>query len=268
MNTIDRSRQIRNLILLCTFAYMASYITRINYGAIIAEMELESGISRSQLSMALTGSFITYGAGQIISGILGDRFSPKKLVSTGFVITIIMNLLIPLCSDPYQMLSVWCVNGFAQSFMWPPLVRLMTSIMSSEEYARATVKVSWGSSFGTIFVYLVSPVIISVAGWKAVFVCSALIGVIMLGVWNKFCCDVKREPAKTKSDTCTGSAGKVFTPVMICIMVAIILQGMLRDGVTTWMPTYISETYNLSSVISILTGVILPLFSILSFQVA
>ena len=37
---------------------------------------------------------------------------------------------------------------------------------------------------------------------------------------------------------------------------------MLKDGVTTWMPTYISETYNMSNLIAILSGVILPIFNI------
>ena len=40
---------------------------------------------------------------------------------------------------------------------------------------------------------------------------------------------------------------------------------MLRDGVTTWMPTYIDETYKLGSAMSILSGVILPIFSISCF---
>ena len=51
-------------------------------------------------------------------------------------------------------------------------------------------------------------------------------------------------------------------------MLAIILMGMLRDGVTTWMPSYIAETYNFSNTVSIMTCVILPIFSIFSFQVA
>lgn len=99
---------------------MVSYITRINFGAIVSEIEQSTGILRSALSMALTGSFITYGTGQIVSGILGDRVSPKKLVSIGLIITCAMNVLIPLCPSPYLMLIVWCINGFAQSFMWPP----------------------------------------------------------------------------------------------------------------------------------------------------
>ena len=76
---------------------MVSYITRINYGAVISEMVDQTGLSRAVLSMALTGSFITYGTGQIISGICGDKFSPKKLVFYGLSLSIGMNLLIPFC---------------------------------------------------------------------------------------------------------------------------------------------------------------------------
>ena len=267
MEKLQTKKQINALALLLTITYMISYITRINYGAIISEMVDETGISKSLLSMALTGSFITYGTGQVVSGILGDRFSPKKLVFWGLVASICMNLLIPVCNSPYQMLFVWCINGFAQSFMWPPIVRIMTEQLSEDDYKTTCTKVSWGSSFGTIVVYLVSPLLITVAGWKSVFVFSAIAGIIMLFVWNKKCADIKGNQQKTARAE-KGSISNIFTPLMIMIMLAIILQGMLRDGVTTWMPSYISETYNLSNVISILTGVILPLFSILSFQAA
>ena len=269
MQKIEDKSIIKRLILLFTITYMVSYITRINYGAIIAEMERATGFGRSLLSMALTGSFVTYGAGQIISGILGDRFSPKKLVLFGLITTITMNCIIPLCSSPYQMLGVWCVNGFAQSFMWPPMVRLMTTLLSDDDYKKASVRISWGSSFGTIFVYLVAPVVITILSWKAMFYVSAVMGVIMCFLWNKFSIDVPPVKKEKASEGKTGSATKmIFTPVMICVMLVIILQGMLRDGVTTWMPSYISETFNLSSAVSILTGVILPIFSILCFQIA
>ena len=85
------------LVFLFAVVYMVSYLTRINYGAVIAEMEADTGISRALLSMAVTGSFITYGLGQIISGILGDKISPKKLLSLGFLMTVCMNMLIPIC---------------------------------------------------------------------------------------------------------------------------------------------------------------------------
>jgi len=247
---------------------MVSYMTRINYGAVIAEMEISTGFSRSLLSMALTGSFITYGVGQIVSGICGDKFSPKKLVSLGLIVTICMNLLIPLCQNPYQMLAVWCVNGFAQSFMWPPIVRLMTALLSADDYKKVTVRVSWGSSFGTIAVYFLAPVIITLLSWKWVFLICAVFGAIMLVVWNKFSYEIENEKKGKIDASPSGSLKALFTPLLFCVMLCIVLQGMLRDGVTTWMPSYISETYNLGSAVSILTGIVLPLFSIVTFNLA
>ncbi|MBQ3095450.1 MAG: MFS transporter [Clostridia bacterium] len=254
------------LILLFSLTYMVSYMTRINYGAVLAEMETATAFSRSLLSMAVTGSFITYGAGQIITGIFGDRLSPKKLISFGLCVTVCMNLLIPLCRNPYEMLAVWCVNGFAQSFMWPPLVRLMTEYFPGDAYKKATVRVSWGSSAGTIAVYLLAPVIISLLGWRYVFVVSAFIGIGMIILWNLAVPDPGKPDRTPKA---AGSEKSAFlSPVVLAVMLTIVLQGMLRDGVTTWMPSYISETFRLSSEISILSGVILPIFSILSLQAA
>lgn len=268
---------------LFSLTYMVSYITRINYGAILAEMESALGISKSLLSMAVTGSFIAYGTGQIVSGIGGDRFSPKRLVTAGLSASVLMNLALPFCKSPYSMLAVWCMNGFAQAFLWPPLVKLMTVLLDEESYKKASVKVSWGSSFGTVAVYLISPLIISTLSWKWVFWFSAACGAVMTAIWirsvpsmgSRAAEKVERaeraeKPQKTKGDSLGKAArrGLFLSPLMLSVMFAIILQGMLRDGVTTWTPTYILETYHLSSSVSILTGVVLPIFSILSFQLA
>lgn len=261
-------RKITSLTMLFMITYMVSYITRINYGAVISEMETESGISRTLLSMALTGSFITYGSGQIISGILGDRFSPKKIIAIGLVATSAMNALIPLCENAYQMLSVWCVNGFAQALMWPPMVRLLTFHLTPEDYKRSVTKVSWGISFGTIAVYLIAPMLISLFHWKAMFLFSASCGVLMLLVWLKFCPDV--EKATVSAPTAAAKAqptGKFFTPILFAVLFAAMLQGLLRDGATTWMPTYIADTYNIGNAAAILSGVILPLFGLLCYQI-
>lgn len=266
MVKIETKKQLRTISFLFAMTYMVSYITRINYGAVLAEMERATQFSRQALSMAVTGSFITYGAGQIISGICGDRFSPKKLISLGLCVTIAMNCLITVCQTPWQMLAVWCVNGFAQAFMWPPMVKMMTALLSEEDYKTVSVRVSWGSSAGTIFVYLCAPVVITLFGWKWVFLLCAAMGAAMLVLWNRSPYNVPVQP-RAKA-TPSQSSGKLFSPLLVGIMVAIVAQGMLRDGVTTWMPSYISETFQLSSVISILTGVVLPIFGMVSFELA
>lgn len=265
MSMITNKKQVNRMILLFMMTYLASYLTRINYGAIVSEIEASTGILKSLLSLSLTGSFITYGLGQIVSGILGDYVSPKKLITLGFILTIMMNLFVPVFQDPYIMALIWCVNGFAQSFMWPPLVKLMTGLLNEEDYKIATVRVSWGSSIGSILIYLISPLLISIAGWKSVFVFSAISALFMLILFNRYCVDI--DIVKKVKSMNNKKQFKLFHPVVVMIMIAIVLQGMLRDGVTTWMPSLIGETYHLGSSIAILTSVVLPIFSILSFSV-
>jgi OPA family glycerol-3-phosphate transporter-like MFS transporter len=52
------------------------------------------------------------------------------------------------------------------------------------------------------------------------------------------------------------------------VIVAIVLQGFLRDGVTNWTPSYVSDIFRVDSSAAILSGVILPVFSIVCFQLA
>lgn len=268
MVKITDKRKVKVFTWLFTAVYMVSYITRTNYGAVISEIEKTSGISRADLSLALVGSFITYGAGQIISGVLGDKIAPKKLICAGLITTIAMNLIMPFCFNAYSMLGVWCINGFAQAFMWPPMVKMMTDLFTEEDYNDAVVKVSWGASFGTIAVYLVSPLFIKIAGWRAVFFFAAACAFAMLALFNRFSPENKANKSEKKEKAASGGLKVLFAPFMIGIMLSIVLQGMLRDGVTTWMPSYISETYNMSNIIAILTGVVLPVFTIICLSLA
>lgn len=252
-------------------AYFVSYLTRVNYSAVISEMEMATGMSKSMLSMALTGSFFTYGAGQVVSGILGDRISPKRLLLSGLLLSAAMNCLLPLCGNAYGMLAVWSVNGFAQAFMWPPLVKLMTVCLPEKDYQKAVVRASYGCSLGTVAVYLLSPVLISAFSWRGVFFGCAACGLVMAGIWWLLCPENRPitrvdVPGQEKNDP--AGSGLLFCPMMLGIMLAIALHGMLKDGVSTWMPSYISETYGVGNLIAIFTGVVMPVFSVLSVEVA
>lgn len=256
---------------------MISYITRINLGAVVTDIVAQTGIEKSSISMAVTGSAITYGIGQLLSGYIGDRVSPKKLIFGGLLVSSAMNIMLPLCSNHIQMTAFWCVNGMAQAFMWPPMVKMMTGLFSETEYRRASTMVNWGASFGTIAIYLLSPAVIALWGWRTLFFITASMGILMAACWQKF----SKEPvyeSKTLSEKQQKRYMKKNTGekkqetgvwlLLAAIMFGIVLQGALRDGVTTWMPSYIFETYHLSSEISIFTGIFLPIFGIICLRIA
>lgn len=259
-----KMKKISNGAIVYLFAvtYFISYITRINYGAVLVEMVSATGFSKTSLSVALTGSFVTYGIGQILSGFFGDKFQPKRLVFCGLLVSVIINVLIPFCADPTAMAMLWSINGLAQAFMWPPMVRLMVSLFGDDEYRKASVKVSYGSSLGTVFVFLISPLLISLWGWKSVFFVSAALGIIMAAIWMIFCPEISPAPKARKKIIPNAPTSKFRIDLLfVLVMLAIVLQGALRDGVTTWTPTYIDDMFKLGSALAILTSVVLPIFS-------
>lgn len=271
-----RRAEARRLTLLCAAVYFCSYLTRLDYGAVMVEMVRAEGFSRVDASAALTGLFITYGFGQLISGYLGDRVKPQLLIFFGLIACGLMNLLIPFCPSPAWMTVVWSVNGLAQAMMWPPLVRIMSQHMTESEYKVATVHVSWGSSLGTIVIYLMIPLLLKVSSWRGVFYCAAAVGMGMAAFWMARYGRVERTlplqeqaaPAEEPSDAGKSGGGlRALMPLLAIMMGVIICQGTLRDGITTWMPTYLADTYHMESGKSILTGVLLPLFGMVCYQI-
>ena len=278
---ITDKKHVSMLVLLCSVVYFTSYLTRVNYKAVLSEFEKATNTPDELASIALTGLFITYGLGQLVSGWLGDRIKPRYLMTLGMLVSSLMNILLPLNVNPVYMTVVWCINGFGQAMMWPPIVKTLTNHLTSEAYIDASVKVSWGSAVGTIAVYLISPFIISVFNdWRMVFYASAVLGLVgaALTFFGLKRIEVYADkhgvipPAETaavpQKDGKNGlSLPKSFYPLLGVILLAIVLQGVLRDGIDTRMPFFFQDNYGTPVDKSILTAVILPIFAFISYSV-
>ena len=148
------SMRARGIAWLCTLVYFASYLMRINFSVMIARICVDTGFSETELAVVLTGLTIFYGTGQIVNGFLGDRIPPNKMLTFGLCLAAACNVGLFFCTTVPLMTVVWCINGFAHAMLWPPIVRLLSTYLNDEEYSYAAVRVSWGSSFATIFLYL------------------------------------------------------------------------------------------------------------------
>lgn len=277
MRRLVDKKNVRFLVYLCSAIYFVSYMTRINYAAVMVEIIARLKISEAEAVMAVTASSVSYGTGQLISGYLGDKMQAWKIILCGLIITTAMNVLIPFCATPYLMAGVWFVNGFAQAMMWPPIVKIMSSMLSEDDYKAGCIRVSQASSVARILMYIVAPAIIFVADWTFVFFFSASLSFIMCFVWIKgFKASEKKlvqiSSNDVKKEIMQDGKHEKFTWKVLLIlgivMFTIVIQGALRDSVEGWMPTYVKETFNLGSEISILTSVALPILSIVCFQFA
>ena len=123
---------IRFLFLLCWCSYFCAYIGRLNYSAALTDMIQSEGFGKGEAGLIGTAFFFAYGAGQFVSGFLGDRLPAKWLVFMGLFCSSICNLLMSQSSNIGIMIGVWCVNGLVQALIWSPMLRLVTDYCKAE----------------------------------------------------------------------------------------------------------------------------------------
>ena len=343
LTKLTTEKQMKFLCLLCCIAYFMSYLTRLNYAACMVELQDVLQITKSVAGLPVTACFLSYGFGQIICGVLGDRFKPQMMIFAGLAGACCCNLLVACFPRVEIITPVWCANGFFQAMLWPPMVRIMAECLNDKWYKNSCVLVSMASSAATIATYLVAPVCIQVSGWRAAFFLPAGLGILAAFFWygntRKLAADgvipaeegragtaealagerkagtmeaaeegragtaevpaeegrartaevpVEEGKARTaeapaeegKARMAEAPAGKkgdgkhslfiqlIVDAPLVLILLAIVLQGMLRGGITTWMPVYMSETFGMSNAKSILSAAALPLFSVFSVLLA
>lgn len=263
------------LSFLCCLAYFTSYLTRLNYAACLIEIQDALHIGKSQASLPVMGCFLVYGAGQLVCGFFGDRLMPHKIIFTGLAGTAVCNLLVAMFPDIIAITWLWCANGFFQSMLWPPLVRIMAEMLDEVWYRRCSVLVSFSSSFGTIAIYVLAPLCLPAWGWKSMFLLPSAAGFLTAFYWIYNTRGLKWIPRASgglsgsfDNDKGNGLSGMFHAAPLLTVMFVIALHGVLKDGITTWMPAYMADTFGMSTELSILTTAVLPVFSIASTLLA
>ena len=153
--------QWRTLITLM-IGYALYYFVRKHFSVVMPAMEETLGISKVQLGLFLTLNGIIYGFSRFVNGFLADRFSRKKLMSAGLVLSALTNFAI--CFSPsmnsfmnvldtdgkatmtlvYIIGSLWVLNGYFQGMGVPPCISLMAHWIKPSELA--TKQSIWNSS--------------------------------------------------------------------------------------------------------------------------
>lgn len=265
--------RVKAMSWLLTLVYFASYMMRINFAVMIAKVCTDMQMEKSVLAIVLTGLTIAYGTGQVVSGVLGDRIKPRTMIIMGLTLATVCNIAMFFCRTVPLMTVAWTVNGFAHSMLWPPMVRLMSASLDDEGYSYAVVRVSWGSSIATILLYSLCPLLLGFMTWRAIIASCAAVGAVALVSWvifsKKLFVDVKKTEAVVETAKTVERAPiprYVILPIVL-IMLGIIFQGMLRDGVTDWLPSFLSESFHISEENAIFAAVIPAIFSMVSFYV-
>lgn len=268
---MERGYNKNKLIALCSLVYFASYLCRKNFAVAMAGMLADGVFDKGTAGLVGTALFAAYGFGQIISGFLGDRLSPKRMILLGLTTSAVCNALMPLLPNPLLMIPVWAVNGLAQAMLWPPIVRLLSENLSHEHYVLGNAMVTCAAHSATMILYLFVPLCLRLFDWRTVFFAATGLA---LAVFVVFLIGLRRTlPAHPhavagmlpkKSGKGQGYFALLASCGVLPLLLSVALQGYLRDGIDSWLPTLFSELFETEAADSTLLSVVLPIFAIFS----
>ena len=280
MKKIISGRTTAVFIAACWIAYSFSYIGRLNFSASMAEMTNSGVLLKSEAGAVTTGFFICYGLGQFLSGWLGDKVPPRYLVFTGLACSSLINFAISFGPPVALMTVLWSANGLSQALLWAPICRIVSDRVHTSRRQKACTALATTMAGGTLFAYILSALLISAKGWRASFVCGSVCTLAAAIVWIIITTKIEKDTEKNGEieempvrieengeavphDEIPDNFIKLLLiSGLMTLAVASGVQGILKDCMSTWVPTFISDMFEMSPVVSILTGTLLPVFGL------
>ncbi len=274
----SKTRGRENLLLfLAWLLYSTSYLGKVNYAANITQIIDFYGVTKAEAGMASTFFFFAYGIGQVINGLFCKRYNIKWAIFGSMAVSTAANLIVALGTDFALIKWLWLINGITLSVLWPTLVRMLAEALPRRALGRSSVVMGTTVGVGTLVIYGLSAVYALFNSFQLAFytaaVADAAVAVLWLVIYNKAVAMSKQERAADEHTMRTEPRDAhhghidvvehrlIYTTVGFLCLFSVGIN-LIKDGLTTWVPSILKETYHYPDAISILLTLFLPISAI------
>ena len=261
------------LLLLGWLVYTTSYLGKVNYSANIVEIIDFYGVTKAQAGMVPTFFFFAYGVGQVLNGLLCKKYNIKWMVFGSLAVSAAINLVIAVSSNFSIIKWLWLVNGIALSVLWPTLIRLLSETLPRKFLGISSILMGTTVAVGTLIIYGLSAVYVAFDRFKLAFYTAGIVVIIVAALWlfffNRAVKDAERErqtetltevkPQPTRQQKTEIST--FFASVCTLCFCAVVVN-LIKDGLTTWVPSILKEEFFVSDSLSILLTLFLPVLAV------
>ena len=264
------------LIALCWIVYTCSYLGKLGYNANITQIEAQYAVSHPTAGVVSTFFFFAYGVGQVFNGIFCKKYNLRAVVFGSLLLSGLMNLLVGMTNNFTYIKYFWLLNGAALSVLWPSLIRLLSETLDKKDIGRAVLAMGTTVATGTFFVYGLSALFVALNVYKTMFILAGLLLPSIASLWmisypklvKKQVEDLsEKQPLVQGEKREKAKLGWLWVPIIALAFFAVV-DNLVKDGLTAWVPVILKEEYNLPDYISILLTMLLPILAIFGTTVA
>jgi sugar phosphate permease len=125
--------------------YAAYYFCRKNFSVVMPAMAEVNGLNAFDLAHLVFAYSLLYSLGQILAGILTDRFGGRKVAVGGALISVGANLLMTWTTGYWGLIVLQILNGLGQGCGWSAILKLIGTWFRRSE--RGVILSWWGTSY-------------------------------------------------------------------------------------------------------------------------
>ncbi len=250
----------------CFLAYTACYWGRGILSAMIPQILEQTSFTKESLGLMGSAFFFTYGIGQLINGFMGDFVKAKYMVALGLFLAGLVVCLFPLFESVLVMTILWGLCGLCCSMLWGPLSKVIAENTTERVGRIFMTLLTVASLVGTMGTYIIA-IVASGGGWGFAFyltgaflIISAILWFISLGVLEK------RGLVKYMKYHAEGEDNVfkiILAPSFLLMTMVALINGIIRNAVVFWIPTYITEKLLVSTTVAASISTFLPLVNLL-----
>ncbi len=187
---LSQRKMILTVLSLCGLLYFIANFQRIAIpGAVFDILEQELSVSAPFITAFGAIFMYVYAVGQLITGVLVDRYGGLRVISCGGIIFGVGCILFPITSILPMMYLSRALMGFGCSMFYLSLVKELKNLYSDKDYGIALSVMLFVGYLGGIFANAPFVILMNTMEWREVlFVIAGVITValiVMFGVLGK-----------------------------------------------------------------------------------
>lgn len=170
-----------------TFGYGMYYVCRLSLNVVKKPIVEEGIFSETELGIIGSVLFFTYAIGKFTNGFLADRSNINRFMTTGLLVTALVNLALGFTNSFILFAVMWGISGWFQSMGAASCVVGLSRWFTDKE--RGSYYGFWSAShnIGEALTFIIVASVVSAFGWRYGFLGAGLVGLLgALVVWQFF----------------------------------------------------------------------------------
>lgn len=280
-NSADGQKQQNLIITLAFFVYAMAYFGRYSFSSSINSIIGEFGVDKARTGLVMTFFFIAYGIGQVVNGFLCKYYPKRYIFPVALWLSAIINAVLffgikfgYIGRYFYLVKYIWMLNGIVQSLIWTSLIYTLGENIEQKNLAKSGVVLGMTVPAGTFVAYSVSSLMEHFGYYEMSFALAAVVMTATGLAWLVFFKPYARtDVAVSESGGGTAEKGRIKIPfaivlTLIGLSVFAISNNFIKDGLQTWIPTILKETYSFSNAASLILATAVYILGVLGTFIA